>query len=268
MTRTWTNRSDEGRNSKFSQAYTRRGERELRYPLSPTASAMPSKILVIEDDPNAAELARLYIANDGHEVLTAPDGAQGLRLALEEAPDLIVLDLMLPKLDGMRVCRRVRQESDVPIIMLTARVEEEDRLSGLESGADDYMTKPFSPRELAARVRAVLRRTARDALDRGARELSAGGVRADVRKQAAWVDGNPVDLTRTEFRLLVMFLREPGATLSRDEIIDGVYGYEFDGFDRAVDSQIYNLRRKLGKGRGGKGRIGTVYGRGYRFEDA
>ena len=149
---------------------------------------MPSKILIIEDDPNAAELARLYLAKDGHDVLTALDGAEGLRLALDEAPDLIILDLMLPGVDGMSICRRVREESEVPIVMLTARVEEEDRLSGLESGADDYMTKPFSPRELAARVRAVLRRTARDALDRGPTELAAGGVRADVRAHTAWVE--------------------------------------------------------------------------------
>ena len=223
---------------------------------------------MIEDDPHAAELTRLYLANDGHEVLTAHDGSEGMRLALEEAPDLIVLDLMLPKLDGMSICRKVREESDVPIVMLTARVEEEDRLSGLESGADDYITKPFSPRELAARVRAVLRRTARDALDRGPKEISAAGIRVDTRKHAAWVGESRLDLTRTEFRILAMFLREPGRPLSRDQIIDAVYGYDFDGYDRAVDSQIYNLRRKLGKGPSGKGYIRTVYGQGYRFDDA
>ena len=229
---------------------------------------MPSKILIIEDDPNAAELARLYLAKDGHDVLTALDGAEGLRLALDEAPDLIILDLMLPSIDGMRICRRVREESEVPIVMLTARVEEEDRLSGLESGADDYMTKPFSPRELAARVRAVLRRTARDILDRGPTELVAGGVRANVRAHTVWVNGTALDLTRTEFRILVTFLREPGRIFSRDQIIDAVYGYDFEGFDRAVDSQIYNLRRKLGKTPRGSRYIRTVYGEGYRFDDA
>ena len=229
---------------------------------------MPSKILIIEDDPNAAELARLYLAKDGHDVLSALDGAEGLRLALDETPDLIILDLMLPGVDGMSICRRVREESDVPIVMLTARVEEEDRLSGLESGADDYMTKPFSPRELAARVRAVLRRTARDALDRGPTELAVGGVRADVRAHAAWVNGTALNLTRTEFRILVTFLREPGRIFSREQIIDAVHGYDFDGFDRAVDSQIYNLRRKLGKTPRGSQYIRTVYGEGYRFDDA
>ncbi len=223
---------------------------------------MPSKILVIEDDPSAAELARLYLANDGHKVLTALDGAEGLRLALDEAPDLVVLDLMLPRMDGITLCRRVRETSQVPILMLTARVEEEDRLLGLDSGADDYVTKPFSPRELAARVRAILRRTARDALDRGPSEVEAAGVRADVRKRTAWVDDSPVGLTRTEFRILVMFLREPGRTFSRDQIIETVYGYDFEGYDRAIDSQVYNLRRKLGKGY-----IRSVYGEGYRFDD-
>ncbi len=230
--------------------------------------AMPSRILVIEDDRTAAELARMYLSNDGHDVIIATDGVQGLRRALEEEPDLIVLDLMLPGLDGMSICRRVRAESHVPIIMLTARVEEEDRLTGLESGADDYVTKPFSPRELAARVRAVLRRTARDALERGPSEVSARGVSADTRKREAWVEGSALNLTRTEFRMLVMFLREPGRTFSRDQIIDAVYGYEFDSFDRAVDSHIYNLRRKLGEGPRGEGYIRTVYGEGYRFADA
>lgn len=227
---------------------------------------MPSRILVIEDDPHAAKLARMYLAKDGHEVLLASDGPEGLRLALKEVPDLVLLDLMLPKLDGMSICRKLREESDVPIVMLTARVEEEDRLSGLESGADDYVTKPFSPRELAARVRAVLRRTARDALDRGPRRLSAGGVLADLRDHAAWVDGSPLRLTRTEMRILAMFLRESGRVFSRDQIIESAYGYDYDGFDRAVDSQIYNLRRKLEKGRRGKRYIQTIYGQGYKFE--
>ena len=229
---------------------------------------MPSKILIVEDDPNAAELARLYLSHDGHEVLTARDGSAGLRLALDEAPDLIVLDLMLPGLDGVSLCRRVRERSEVPILMLTARVAEADTVRGLEAGADDYVTKPFSPRELAARVRAILRRSARDALKDGPQELSAGGITADVRRHAVRVDGRPVDLTRTEFRILATFLRQPGWTFSRDQIIDAAYGYDFDGYDRAVDSQIHNLRRKLGKGPDARGYIRTVYGIGYRFDHA
>ena len=228
---------------------------------------MPSKVLIIEDDPNVVDLSRLYLARDGHEVLTALDGSEGLRLALESAPDLIVLDLMLPGVDGVTICRRVRQASEVPIVMLTARVEEEDRLLGLECGADDYVTKPFSPRELAARVRAVLRRTARNALDRGPSELATTSLRANVRSRTAWVHGNPLDLTRTEFCILVMFMREPGRIFSRDQIIDAIFGHDFDGFDRAVDSHIYNLRRKLGEIAQGGQFIRTLYGQGYRFDD-
>ena len=177
---------------------------------------MPSRILIIEDDPDTTELIRLYLVRDGHQVLTASDGVQGLRLAQEDAPDLIVLDLMLPRMDGLEVCRRVRQNSQTPIIMLTARVEEEDRLGGLDMGADDYVTKPFTPRELAARVRAVLRRAARDAMDRGPSFISYEGINVDIKSQQTSIDGALLSLTRTEFRLLVTFLREPGRVFSRE----------------------------------------------------
>ena len=229
---------------------------------------MPSRILIIEDDPDTTELIRLYLVRDGHQVLTASDGVQGLRLAQEDAPDLIVLDLMLPRMDGLEVCRRVRQNSQTPIIMLTARVEEEDRLGGLDMGADDYVTKPFTPRELAARVRAVLRRAARDAMDRGPSFISYEGINVDVKSQQTSIDGALLSLTRTEFRLLVTFLREPGRVFSREEIISRVYGYDFEGFDRAVDSHVHNLRRKLNTASGNLRYIHTAYGSGYRFGDA
>lgn len=229
---------------------------------------MPSRILIIEDDPDTTELIRLYLVRDGHQVLTASDGVQGLRLAQEDAPDLIVLDLMLPRMDGLEVCRRVRQNSQTPIIMLTARVEEEDRLGGLDMGADDYVTKPFTPRELAARVRAVLRRAARDAMDRGPSFISYEGINVDIRSQQTSIDGALLSLTRTEFRLLVTFLREPGRVFSREEIISKVYGYDFEGFDRAVDSHVHNLRRKLNTASGNLRYIHTAYGSGYRFGDA
>ena len=229
---------------------------------------MPSRILIIEDDPDTTELIRLYLVRDGHQVLTASDGVQGLRLAQEDAPDLIVLDLMLPRMDGLEVCRRVRQISQTPIIMLTARVEEEDRLGGLDMGADDYVTKPFTPRELAARVRAVLRRAARDAMDRGPSFISYEGINVDVKSQQTSIDGALLSLTRTEFRLLVTFLREPGRVFSREEIISRVYGYDFEGFDRAVDSHVHNLRRKLNTASGDLRYIHTAYGSGYRFGDA
>ncbi len=229
---------------------------------------MSNRVLVVEDDPTTAELVRLYLARDGHTVLTARDGMEGLRLARQESPDLVVLDIMLPKMDGLQVCRSLRTESEVPIIMLTARVEEEDRLAGLDLGADDYITKPFSPRELAARVRAVLRRSSKEALEQGPKKISHDGVQVDMARRTATVEGELLSLTPTEFRLLGLFMRNPGIVLSRDTIIERVFGYEFEGFDRSVDTHVSNLRRKL-EGKSGKKRyIHTVYGMGYKFGDA
>lgn len=223
---------------------------------------MPKTVVIVEDDRDTAEIVRLYLARDGHRVLVAHDGERGLALARESAPDLVVLDLMLPGIDGMQICRTLRAESDVPIVMLTARVGEDDRLAGLDLGADDYVIKPFSPRELAARVRAVLRRTALDPLEQGPSELRSGEVWASVYQRAIEVDGKGVKLTPTEFRLLIMFLREPGRTFSRDEIIRRAFFDEFDGFDRTVDAHVSNLRRKLLEA----GRyVETVYGMGYRW---
>ena len=225
------------------------------------------KILVVDDDPNVVELVRLYLERDGYEVLTANDGATGLEMAIEEQPSLIVLDLMLPRMDGMEVCRALREESSVPVIMLTAMVEEDDRLAGLDLGADDYVTKPFSPRELAARVRAVLRRTARDQDDAGPVNLESGPFVVDLRQRTVNVDGTPVTLTPTEFRLLALLVREPGRTFTREQIIDRVFGYDFDGFDRTVDAHMSSLRRKVDTVPGTAKRIQTVYGSGYRLND-
>ncbi len=229
---------------------------------------MPSTVLVVEDDPHAVELVRLYLTRDGHQVLAAGDGREGLRLARETHPDLVVLDLMLPGLDGREVCRILRQESDVPIVMLTARVEEADRLAGLDLGADDYVTKPFSPRELAARVRAVLRRTAREALEPGAAGVAWGPLVADLNQRTVSIDGAQVRLTPTEFRLLVMLMREPRRIFTREQIIERVFGYDFDGFDRTVDAHVSSLRRKLEQARENSNYIHTIYGVGYRFGDA
>ena len=230
-------------------------------------TVVASKVLIVEDDPNAVELLRLYLGRDGHKVLVASDGLEGLRLAREAHPDLVVLDLMLPKLDGMEVCRVLREESDVPIVMLTARVDEEDRLKGLNLGADDYVTKPFSPRELAARVRAVLRRTARNALNRGPAKLSYGDVKVDLQRRSAHVAGEKVTLTPTEFRILSMFIRDPSMVFTRDQIIERVFDLDFDGFDRTVDTHISNLRRRLQVDPGKPRYIHTIYGVGYRFGD-
>lgn len=229
---------------------------------------MPAKVLIVEDDPHAIELVRLYLSRDGHTVLTAGDGLEGLRLAREEHPDLMVLDLMLPGMDGLQVCRLVRQESDMPIIMLTARVEEEDRLTGLDLGADDYITKPFSPRELAARVRAVLRRTSRDTLESGPSEISYGAVSVNLRQRSVQVNDTWMQVTPTEFRLLATLVREPGRVFTREQIIDQAFGYDFEGFDRTVDAHISSLRRKLEAAPPNTRYIHTVYGVGYRFGDA
>ena len=229
---------------------------------------MPHNVLVIEDDPGIARIVRLYLEQDGHRVATAGDGVAGLKLARESAPDLIVLDLMLPRLDGMEICRALRQDSDVPIIMVTARVAEADRLAGLDLGADDYILKPFSPRELAARARAVLRRTARQSISDGPASIEYGDMTIDLKTRAVLVGEHKPSLTPTEFRLLTMLAAEPGRTFTRDQIIEGVFGYDFDGFDRTVDVHVANLRRKI-EPDGKKPRyIQTVHGVGYRFGDA
>ena len=229
---------------------------------------MAATVLIVEDDPDTANLVQLYLRRDGYKVLSAPDGREGLKLAQDAGPDLVVLDLMLPGMDGLEVCRELRRDSNVPIIMLTARVEEEDRLEGLNLGADDYVTKPFSPRELAARVRAVLRRTARDAAEEGPLRLVVGDITVDLEKRTIQSGEDRVNLTPTEYRLLVLLMREPGRTFSRDQIIDRVFGYDFDGFDRTVDAHVSNLRSKVEADPDKPRYLQTVYGVGYRFGDA
>ena len=230
-------------------------------------TAMTCTVLIIEDDPDAARLVELYLSRDGHKVLSASDGREGLRLARETKPDLVLLDLMLPGMDGLEICRTLRKESTAPIVMVTARVEERDRIDGLDMGADDYVSKPFSPAELMARVRAVLRRTAWESLERGAEEFGHGDITINSRQHLARVGGQPVALTPTEFRILSLLVGQPQRTFTRDEIIERVFGYDFDGFDRTVDSHVANLRRKLGAGGGSGERIKTVYGIGYRLGD-
>ena len=226
---------------------------------------MPNTVLIVEDDPHTVGLVQLYLNRDGHRVLAAATGPEGLRQARAEQPDLIVLDLMLPGLDGMELCRALRAESDVPIIMVTARVEEDDRLAGLELGADDYVAKPFSPRELAARVKAVLRRSARLDAESGGGDLTYGPLRANLRERSAQAGNTPVALTPTEFRILVMLLREPGRVFTREQIIERVFGYDFEGFDRTVDAHISALRRKLERPLQPARYIHTIYGVGYKL---
>jgi DNA-binding response OmpR family regulator len=224
------------------------------------------KILVVDDDPKTVSLVKLYLESDGHKVLCAYDGIEALRLAREERPNLIVLDLMLPGLDGLQVCRTLRTESDVPVIMLTAKTTEGDKVTGLELGADDYVTKPFSPRELAARIKVVLRRTVSESLERGPEQAAYGDLKMDFRQHTVSIAGRPVALTPTEFRLLGTLVREAGQVLSREQLIQRVLGLDFEGFDRTIDVHVLNLRRKLGDDPARPRYIKTVYGAGYKFE--
>lgn len=224
--------------------------------------------LVVEDDKSVSQLIRLYLAQAGYTVLSAEDGVSGLRMALEESPDIILLDLNLPGMDGIEVCKNVRKESEVPIIMVTARVEEDDRLTGLDLGADDYVSKPFSPRELVARVNAVLRRSSKAVEKReeyGA-EVTAGDIAIDLDRRSATVLGDEIELTPTEFRLLAYFIEGQGRTVSREQIIENVFGYDFSGYDRTVDTHVSNLRKKLEAANPDKQHLKTMYGIGYRFD--
>ncbi|HVP14434.1 MAG TPA: response regulator transcription factor [Terriglobales bacterium] len=225
-----------------------------------------TRIVVIEDDAKTAEIVRLYLEHAGFEVLLAAAAREGLRLAeAAPAPDLIVLDRMLPGMDGLEVLRRVRERSLVPVILLTARTTEADRLEGLDLGADDYVSKPFSPRELVARVRAVLRRQPAGERERPAFE--AGGLRIDPARLEVRVRGQRVALTPHEFRLLETLARAPGRVFRRDELIARAFGHEYAALDRTVDAHVANLRRKLEKDPSRPKRIRTVFGVGYRFAE-
>ena len=222
------------------------------------------RVLVVDDDAKTVELVKLYLDRDGYRVLTAYDGVEALRLAREGRPDLIVLDLMLPGIDGLEICRTLRDESDVPIIMLTARTTDEDKLTGLGLGADDYMTKPFSPRELAARVRAVLRRLPGE---RGPDEIKYGQITVNFLRHEAYLAGKLLNLTSIEFKLLGVLIKEPGRVFSRAQLIEKALGYDFEGFDRTIDVHILNLRRKLEPDPNHPRFIKTVYGAGYKLTE-
>lgn len=224
-------------------------------------------VLIVEDDTNTAGLVALYLQREGFKALTANDGQQGLNLAERYRPDLVILDLMLPKIDGWEVCRQLRQISNVPVIMLTARDEEIDRVAGLTLGADDYVVKPFSPRELVARVIAVLRR-ARPYKDSSGQVLSQGIVHLDLEKRRLYVRGRAVDLTHHEYVLLETLMRTPGKAFTRDELLDRVYPQgEALVVDRVVDVHIGKLRRKIEPNPSDPHYILTVRGVGYRFVD-
>jgi two-component system alkaline phosphatase synthesis response regulator PhoP len=220
-------------------------------------------VLVVEDERRIAEIAADYLQQAGFSVVATGDGLDALTLARDRHPDLVVLDLGLRRLDGLEVAKRLRRESAVPIIMLTARVDESDRLTGLDLGADDYVTKPFSPRELVARVRAVLRR-AEPAADDGA-ILRRQDLTIDVPRMRVARGEHPIELTTTEFHLLAALARQPGRVFTRAQLLDAVRGSEIESFERAIDAHVKNIRRKLEPDPHSPQYILTVYGAGYKF---
>ncbi|MFN8495075.1 MAG: response regulator transcription factor [Caldilineaceae bacterium] len=226
---------------------------------------MNELVLVVDDEPKIVRLAKDYLEQSGFRILPASDGPTALAVARQEKPDLVVLDLNLPGMDGLDVCRALRRESSVPIIMLTARVEETDRLIGLELGADDYIVKPFSPRELVARVRAVLRRTQGEVQTPGL--IHSGELEIDLNGHRAMLRGEAIRLTRIEFQLLAVLAQHPGQTFSRAQLIDRLHGVAEGGFDRSIDAHIKNLRRKIEDDPTDPRYVLTVYGIGYQFAD-
>ena len=222
------------------------------------------KILVVDDEPQITELLKSYLEREGYQVAVAADGEEALAMADAERPDLILLDLMLPKKNGFEVCREIRAFSRVPIIMLTARDEEPDKIVGLELGADDYITKPFSPREAVARVRAVLRRSEPDPPE--GKIIRTGNLEIDSLRHEVKKNGKVIELTPTEFKILETLADSPRRVYTRLQLVEEVQGYSFEGYERTIDAHIKNLRQKIEDDPKNPRLIGTVYGVGYRFE--
>ena len=244
---------------------TARSQVAIVRPHLPPSIASMKTVLVVDDEPKIVELARDYLEHAGFAVVSASDGTAALATARSSRPDLVVLDLGLPELDGLDVARALRRDSTVPIVMLTGRGDEADKIAGLEIGADDYVTKPFSPKELVARIRAVLRRTERppDAGD----VVRAGDVTLDVPRMRVRVGERSVELTPTEFQLLAALARAPGRIFTRSQLLDAVHGVAFESYERAIDAHVKNIRRKLEPVPNEPRYLLTVYGVGYRFAD-
>jgi DNA-binding response OmpR family regulator len=226
---------------------------------------MPATILLVEDERKLRDLVRSYLESAGFTVLSTSSGAEALTLAASATPDLLVLDLGLPDVPGETVAREVRAAGSVPILMLTAKSSEEDRVQGLELGADDYVTKPFSPRELVLRVQAILRRGVTSTAEQGVTKYGDGTLVIDEPQRAVTVRGSAVDLTPTEWGILLALASVPGRVYSRFELINRVRGYEFEGYERIIDSHVKNLRRKIEQDQGSPEIVTTVLGGGYRL---
>jgi two-component system alkaline phosphatase synthesis response regulator PhoP len=228
---------------------------------------MPTKVLVVDDELKMVKLVRTYLENAGFQVVVAYDGQEALTVFMHEQPALVVLDLMLPKIDGLEVARSIRRSSDAPIIMLTARAEETDRLIGLQLGADDYVVKPFSPRELVARVQTVLRRVSKSSEAATARSqvISIGDLELDLGRREARLAHRPIELTTAQFDLLTVLAQRPGQVFTRPQLLDAVQGDAFEGYERTIDVHIKNLRRALGDDPRAPRYVSTVRGVGYKF---
>lgn len=223
---------------------------------------MSRKILVVDDDPKTVELIKIYLEKDNYQVLVAYNGRDALALCRTYLPDLLILDLMLPMLDGLDVCKLVRSDSKIPIIMLTARSTEEDKLLGLNLGADDYLTKPFSPKELVARVRVVLRRTIHED---SPNILHYGQLEVNFFRHEVSINNEPISLTPKEFKLLETFMRDPGRAFTRLELLEKVFGLDYEGLERTIDVHMMNLRKKIEPDISQPLYIQTIYGVGYKF---
>ncbi|HEU4354534.1 MAG TPA: response regulator transcription factor [Actinomycetota bacterium] len=226
-------------------------------------------VLVVDDEEAIAEAVRARLQSEGYEVLVAADGPEAIKICDDERPDLVVLDLMLPGMDGLEVCKIIQRERWVPVLMLTARTEESDKVAGFAVGADDYLTKPFSLRELAVRVRAILRRVERTAARESApaEPLNRRGLRIDAHRHRASVEGEEIALTPLEFEILLTLAREPGVVFTREQLMDRIWGYRDYAGGRVVDSHVARIRRKLGEDGTDRGFIRTVHGVGYAFRE-
>lgn len=224
------------------------------------------RILVVDDEPKVLELIRAYLVKDGYEVITAADGKEAITNAQHHKPDLVILDLNLPEIDGLEVCRNLRSQTTVPIIMLTARDDEIDKIVGLELGADDYVTKPFSPREVLARVSAVLRRY-REGVKPG-KQTIAGEIYMDIEKHEATYKNQPLNLTAAEFKLLSVLANNPGRVFTRLQLMDSAFGHSYEGYERTIDTHIKNIRQKLSRSAPeAPNPLATVRGVGYKLEE-